>query len=125
MIQLEKRETCHDCGVSIGEAHLDGCDCARCPECGGQRLTCFHHEDNQTPVIWTGYWPGEQECIEFGWACKWANHEWEQCEVNDPEARANLNRLYEDPSVEWSKSQQRFVKKQNPKTEEERIIYLS
>ena len=31
---------CHDCGVVVGELHLDGCDMERCPRCGGQYFCC-------------------------------------------------------------------------------------
>ncbi len=31
---------CHDCGVSAGEWHHDGCDVERCPFAWRQRISC-------------------------------------------------------------------------------------
>jgi len=31
---------CHDCRVKKGELHLLGCDAERCPNCGGQYISC-------------------------------------------------------------------------------------
>ena len=33
-------EECHDCGVSEGQIHHDGCDMERCPFCGRQLISC-------------------------------------------------------------------------------------
>ncbi|GLY70271.1 hypothetical protein [Amycolatopsis taiwanensis] len=61
---LQRR--CPDCGVGTGQAHLDGCDVARCPATGLQRLG--HSPSCRCPQdVGTGRWPGEAECIEFGW----------------------------------------------------------
>ena len=31
---------CTDCGAKYGYYHHSGCDCKRCPVCGGQCLSC-------------------------------------------------------------------------------------
>lgn len=31
---------CGDCGAKKGGYHHSGCDCERCPKCGGQLITC-------------------------------------------------------------------------------------
>lgn len=36
----EDDSKCGDCGCSIGEMHVDGCDIERCPRCKGQMLSC-------------------------------------------------------------------------------------
>jgi hypothetical protein len=34
------KSPCHDCGVIVGELHLNGCDVETCPRCSGQFLCC-------------------------------------------------------------------------------------
>ena len=48
----KEKNTCPDCGVKIGEYHLDGCDWVECDNCGDQLLTC--ECDNPTNKIWNG-----------------------------------------------------------------------
>ena len=31
---------CGDCGAQVGYFHHMGCDCERCPSCGGQLISC-------------------------------------------------------------------------------------
>ena len=112
---------CHDCGVLPGYEHSDGCDVARCPECGIQRLQCEEHEDSTLPAIWTGIWPGEIECVEYDLWSKWVGKDifdptyvpgdghWEQTTADDPDRGPDLNKLATMP-LKWSKRLQRFVK---------------
>ena len=36
----EENPTCGDCGIHVGEKHLDMCDIERCPACGLQFISC-------------------------------------------------------------------------------------
>jgi hypothetical protein len=59
---------------------------------------------------WTGVWPGEKECTEFGWYCKFiAGRGWVRCAKDDPDARPDLNRLAVE--AEWDPEKRRYVKK--------------
>ncbi len=64
---LDSAGDCHDCGVKPNKRHKEGCDCASCTSCGGQRLMC----DCKTgkPSIWTGIWDGKKECYEQKLIC--------------------------------------------------------
>lgn len=57
---------CPDCSVTPGIRHEDGCDVSRCPECGTQALQCGDHLTARQST-WTGEWPGDAECREWGW----------------------------------------------------------
>ncbi|MBN6034140.1 hypothetical protein JYK18_04440 [Amycolatopsis sp. 195334CR] len=57
---------CPTCEARVGEKHTGVCDVARCLATGLQRSG--HGDSCRCPQdIWTGHWPGEAECAEFGW----------------------------------------------------------
>ena len=65
----EELKNCHDCGVTPGNFHLDGCDTERCSVCGGQRLQCdltVCVEHDLLFARWTGIWPGRAEADFLG-----------------------------------------------------------
>src|SRR5579859_7479562 len=69
-----KCELCYECEVSPGQLHELGCDAEQCPYCGRHLLSCEHYLFGEvTPppdtdrLPWTGEWPGEAECREYGW----------------------------------------------------------
>jgi len=39
-LYADENGKCHDCGVSAGEWHHDGCDVEHCPFTFKQRITC-------------------------------------------------------------------------------------
>jgi hypothetical protein len=60
---------------------------------------------------WTGEWPGEDQCREFGWFTRRGpGGEWVRCEQGDPGAEPDLNRLLTE--AEWAPTQRRFVKRE-------------
>ena len=58
---------------------------------------------------WTGVWPGQAECIEFGWFSKMTPSGWRPCSKDDPEAVPDLNRLHVEAA--WDADAGRFVRR--------------
>lgn len=99
---------CGDCAVPPGSMHEDGCDVARCAFNGYQRLQCDHPGD-ACNTVWTGLWPGTEECIEYGWYTRWTDHGWESCTKDAEGAQPDLNRLGNPFLTVWDRDRQRFV----------------
>ena len=100
---------CPDCAANVGGVHDGGCDVARCLATGWQRLSCPGNHDCGLDV-WTGEWPGDAECRDFGW---WVQDRcaegmgWVPCAPDAPGAMADRNRLSRD--ARWSAEQRRWV----------------
>ena len=63
---------CPGCAVVPGQPHQSGCAVERCSACGSQRLACSCNGDHDALFSrWTGFWPGELECLALGLLSKW------------------------------------------------------
>lgn len=107
------RKPCPDCGVHPWTAHEGGCDVARCLQTGRQRLGCRNFgnpaADDCGTDVWTGEWPGEAECREFGWYCYQSTGYatgWLQCEPDHPGAQPDPNRLHKEAA--WDAEAKRW-----------------
>jgi hypothetical protein len=102
---------CPECGVQAGQYHRHGCDIEICPYCGEGLVSCacpaqFPPLDDRIP--WSGSFPGEDECREFGWfAHLLPRRGWVACSEDDPGAEPDLHRLRQE--AVWDRAGKRFV----------------
>jgi hypothetical protein len=98
--------------------HRIGCDIEQCPNCGLQLISCDCPADlvcHRLP--WSGEWPGEEECREFGWYAQMVSGVgWVPCDRDDAGANPDLNRL--SLEAEWDPLSRRFIQRQNPPPQE-------
>src|SRR5262245_9119696 len=111
-------KSCPKCGVRPGQLHHRGCGVEVCPNCGGQKLSCCcegkppARDPRNRRLLWTGEWPGEAECREFGWYAKPGpnNQGWVPCQPDEAGAMPDLNRLHIE--AVWDRNAQRWVRKE-------------
>lgn len=103
---------CPDCVAKPGDLHEIGCDVERCPDCGGQYISCHCKEwDTPTPRLpWTGEWPGVAECREFGWYSirNPSGPGYVPVPAGTPGATEDLNRLCSG-EARWDREKGRWV----------------
>lgn len=61
----------------------------------------------QRRMPWTGLWPGDAECLDYGFACYWGPP-WIPCSPDHPKATPDLNRLVVE--CRWDQEKQKFVR---------------
>ena len=102
---------CPDCGATIGMAHEHGCDIEPCPECGRQKISCdcwMQDTPALSPVVWSGFWPGELECLEYGLFSTFKAWEgFAACNADFPGARPDFNTLFK--FGQWNKEKRRWM----------------
>jgi hypothetical protein len=64
-------------------------------------------------MVWTGLWPGEAECIEFGWFGRLTRDGWRACELYAPGAIPDRNRLYRE--AVWDRAEKRWKQPESAK----------
>ncbi|MGH9095594.1 MAG: hypothetical protein ACRDXE_10575 [Acidimicrobiales bacterium] len=124
--------TCPDCGAAIGAEHRETCDVARCLATGGQRLMCgvavIAFGAGATADVlfvaaephdcgydtWTGYWPGDAECAEYGWWVTMASVRnsadgFVRTTDDDPDRTPDLNRI--PLECTWDPGARRWVRR--------------
>lgn len=84
---------CYDCGIIIGELHVEGCDVESCTECGLQKLSCDC--DTAERERWTGIDNVRirELCEEHDLYTKWENGKgWVPASKDDNKSQHDLNR---------------------------------
>lgn len=84
------RDTCPACHAQPGTLHTNLCDVARCALTGFQRGYC--HPGTTCLTLWSGRWPGTDECEEYGFFYRTVAGRAEPCNATDEGAEPDYNR---------------------------------
>lgn len=98
-------DNCPTCHAHPGTLHTNRCTVALCALTGLQR--CYCHPGTTCLTIWSGRWPGTDECEEYGFYYRGVAGRAEPCNATDEGATHDYNRLYAE--CLWHPGQQRMV----------------
>ena len=116
---IKKKKTCPSCDVKIGQYHQARCVLEQCPYCGGRLHRCMAQPNgcSAKPVLWppptddrirwNGFGPGEQVARQRGWAVRRVGNMMVPCDVDHPDAVADLTRVA--VLCQWDRSKKRLV----------------
>ncbi|MFE5717668.1 YgjP-like metallopeptidase domain-containing protein [Streptomyces erythrochromogenes] len=96
---------CPQCDAQPGTLHTNLCGVARCALTGRQRGYC--HPGTTCLTIWSGRWPGTDECEEYGFFYRAVAGRAEPCNATAEGAEYDYNRLYAE--CLWHIGQQRMI----------------
>ncbi|MCY0931169.1 DUF45 domain-containing protein [Streptomyces sp. H27-H1] len=99
-------DTCPKCHTRPGDLHTHWCGLAQCALTGRQRSGCTH-PGTTCLTLWSGRWPGQEECEEYGFYYRPGANGAEPCNADDEGAEHDLNRLYRE--CVWDVRLQRMV----------------
>src|SRR5262245_18280013 len=105
------RPRCQGCGAAVGGQHDRICNVTRCRATGQQWMLCAVTDESTTvhqPDVWTGRWPGEEDCERLGFLARYTPGEgWIPCTAGEADAQPDFTRLHAEAS--WDAQRGRWV----------------
>ena len=118
-MSITKKNKCPSCAVKIGQNHNSGCVLEQCPYCGRRLHQCMTQPNgcSAKPVLWpppaddripwNGFGPGEEVARQMGWAMRRVENRMVPCDIDHPDAVADLTRVA--VLCQWDRSKKRLV----------------